>query len=163
DRVDHHALEEQPEHEQRGGEAHQQREREGQAAELHRRQHEKRRQHDELALREVDGLRGLPEQHEADRDERVDAARRDARDRQLQQVRQGYLPRLATYIPCYLPSFGRICTTFCLPSTTSTRKLTRSMSPFASQVVSIRMPGSCLGVMVRPCISLASALRSNLP
>ena len=34
---------------------------------------------------------------------------------------------------------------FCLPSTTSARKLMRSMSPLSSQVVSIRMPGSPVG------------------
>ena len=39
----------------------------------------------------------------------------------------------------------------------------RSISPTSSQVVSIRIAGSSLGVMVSPCIVLASALRSNLP
>ena len=39
----------------------------------------------------------------------------------------------------------------------------RSMSPSASQVVSIRMPGSCSGVIVMPCRVFASSLRSNLP
>src|SRR6185369_549571 len=102
DRVDHQALEDQAQHQQRGGEDDQQRERERQPAELHRRQHEERRQHDELALREVDGLRGLPQQHETDRDERVDAARRDARDCQLQKVGQDYSSRLATCPPSLL-------------------------------------------------------------
>src|SRR3954468_18799354 len=34
---------------------------------------------------------------------------------------------------------------------------------FVVQVVSSRMPGSSFGVIVRPCMVLASALRSNLP
>lgn len=43
-------------------------------AAMHRRQHQERRQHHELALREIDGLRGLPQQREADRNQRVDGA-----------------------------------------------------------------------------------------
>ena len=52
--------------------------------------------------------------------------------------------------PGYLPIFGRILVIFCLPSTTSARKLMRSISPLLSQLVSIRMPGSSFGVIVRP-------------
>ena len=51
----------------------------------------------------------------------------------------------------------------CLPLITSAMKLMRSMSPLPSQVVSIRMPGSSLGVMVMPCAAGAKALLSNLP
>src|SRR6478672_9629752 len=50
-------------------------------------------------------------------------------------------------------SFGSTCLTTCLPSTISTRKPWRSMSPFASKVTSIRMPGSFAALMVRPCRS----------
>ena len=49
------------------------------------------------------------------------------------------------------PSFGSRSVIFCLPLTTSAMKLMRSMSPLSSQVVSIRMPGSSFGVIVRPC------------
>ena len=41
-------------------------------------QHQHGRQHDELALGEVDRLRGLPDQREADRSQRIDRARGDA-------------------------------------------------------------------------------------
>ena len=49
-------------------------------------QHEERRQHDELALGEVDGLRGLPQQREADRDQRVDRPGRKPRDEKLEEI-----------------------------------------------------------------------------
>ena len=55
------------------------------SAESQRDQDEERRQHDELALREVDRLRGLPQQREADRDQRVDAAGREPRDEELEK------------------------------------------------------------------------------
>jgi len=61
----------------------------------HRDQDEERRQHDELALGEVDRLGGLPEQREADRDERVDAAGREAGDEELEEVGQSRRPKTA--------------------------------------------------------------------
>jgi len=51
----------------------------------------------------------------------------------------------------YLPSFGKISTIFCLPPTTSPRKLARSTSPLLSKVTSISTPGSSCGVIVMPC------------
>src|SRR5207237_6832231 len=63
----------------------------------------------------------------------------------------------------HFPSLGRISTIFCLPSTTSARKLARSMSPFWSQLASIRIPGEVSGFKVRPFIARAKALLSNLP
>jgi hypothetical protein len=86
DRIDDDALEEQAEHDHRHHEAHEERGGEREPAELHRGEDEERRDHHELALGEVDRLRGLPEQHEADRDERVDAPGREARDEELQDV-----------------------------------------------------------------------------
>ena len=49
-------------------------------------QREEGRQHDELALREIDGLRGLPEQREADRRQRIDRAGGQAGDQQLEEI-----------------------------------------------------------------------------
>ena len=49
------------------------------APEIHRRQDEERRQHDEFALGEIDRLRRLPQQREADRDQGVDRPGREAR------------------------------------------------------------------------------------
>src|SRR5581483_2206977 len=68
-----------------------------------------------------------------------------------------------TIDPLHFPSLGRILVIFCWPLTTSARKLMRSISPLSSQVVSIRIPGSSCGVMVKPCIACAKPLRSNLP
>jgi hypothetical protein len=53
---------------------------------LHRRQHQERRQHDELALRKIDGLRCLPQQREPDGDDGVDRPRRQSRDDQVEQI-----------------------------------------------------------------------------
>src|SRR6267142_283230 len=64
-----------------------------QAAVLHRRKDEEGGQHDEFALREVDRLRRLPQQHEADGDQRVDAACRQAGESELQNVRQRFTSR----------------------------------------------------------------------
>ena len=49
-------------------------------------EHEERRQHHELPLREVDRAAGLPEKREADRDQRVDRADRKAGQDELQEV-----------------------------------------------------------------------------
>ena len=49
---------------------------------------DERRQHHELALREVDGARGLPEKREAERGERIDGTDRRARDHELQEIAQ---------------------------------------------------------------------------
>ena len=54
-------------------------------AEIHRRQHEEGRQHDELALGEVDRLRGLPQQGEADGDEGVDRPGRQSGHQELNE------------------------------------------------------------------------------
>src|SRR5262249_5337976 len=130
----------------------------------HANQHEEGRQHDELALGEIDGLRGLPQEREADGGERVDASGRKPGNQQLEDVghhRFGLSrrplswrqrPTLSDLSLGYLPIFGRILVIFCLPPTTSARKLMRSTSPVLSQLVSIRMPGSSLGVMVSPCM-----------
>ena len=67
----------------------QRRERERQAEPFHRRQREEGRQHHELALGEIDGLRGLPEQREADRRQRVDRAGGEAGNHQLEEVSHG--------------------------------------------------------------------------
>jgi len=45
---------------------------------MHGAEHQEGRQHDELALREIDRLRGLPEQREADGDQRNRLPRREA-------------------------------------------------------------------------------------
>src|SRR5215475_3466704 len=121
----------------------------------HSNQDEERRQHDELALGEVDRLRGLPQQREPDRHQRVDGAGGEARNQELEDVGQ-HAPSRA-----YLPSFGSTLVIFCWPLTTSARKLMRSISPLSSQVVSIRMFGSSFGVMVRPCMAFARPWRSN--
>src|SRR5438270_4634285 len=57
---------------------------------MHRGQHQERRQHHELALREIDGLRGLPQQREADRDQRIDRAGGKSRDQKIEQI--GHFP-----------------------------------------------------------------------
>src|SRR3989449_6065780 len=93
-RIHHQPLEQQAEHQKRDGEASQHRHRERQAAEFHRREDEKGGQHHELALREVDRLRRLPQEHEADGDQRVNAAGREASQQQLQSVRQRFTSRL---------------------------------------------------------------------
>src|SRR5262249_50333879 len=122
----------------------------GGGAGLHRREGGERREHDELAPRGAGRLRGPAQPPEAHPRARIDRARREARDEELGE-------------PAHLPSLGRICVIFCFPATISARKLMRSTSPFASQVVSMRMPGSILGVIVRPCIVAASCLRSKRP
>ena len=55
-------------------------------------------------------------------------------------------------------SFGNVSTIFCLPSMISARKLARSMSPFWSQLASIRMPGAVAGVSVRPFMAAPKRL-----
>ena len=52
---------------------------------LHQRQAGEGAEHHQLALREVDGLGGLVDQHEAERDECVDAPLRNAGDQNLQK------------------------------------------------------------------------------
>src|SRR6478735_8433106 len=61
------------------------------------------------------------------------------------------------------PSFGGVSTIFCLPSMISARKLARSISPFWSQLASIRMPGAVAGTSVSPFMAAPKALRSNFP
>ena len=51
------------------------------------RQAEERAQHHQVALGEVDGLGGLVDQHEAQRDQAVDAALRDAADDDLENCK----------------------------------------------------------------------------
>ena len=53
---------------------------------MHHRQHQERRQHDEFALREIDGLRRLPQQREADRDEGVDRPGRKTCHEKIEQI-----------------------------------------------------------------------------
>src|SRR5205085_3815842 len=55
----------------------------------HRDQHEEGRQHDEFALRKIDGLGGLPQKCKADCSESVDAPGRQTRNEQLDKVRHG--------------------------------------------------------------------------
>ena len=94
-RIDECLLEEHPEHERRDEDADQRRCPEGQMQKADGRQHEEGRQHDEFALREVDGLRGLPQQREADGDQRIDRSRGEAADQDLDQLRHGLLLPLA--------------------------------------------------------------------
>src|SRR5262249_48576617 len=128
---------------------------------------------------EIDRLRGLPKQGEADRDQRIDRAGCQAGDEKLEDIGHhlGLSMRPARCFcshpnspltggqdpAVYLPSLGRILVIFCWPLTTSARKVIRSISPTLSHVVSIRIAGSSLGEMVSPCIAWAKALRSNLP
>ncbi|MGY4449589.1 hypothetical protein ACVWZR_004249 [Bradyrhizobium sp. i1.3.1] len=72
-RIDQQHLEGEAQQEHREQDAEDDRKPERRAG-MHRRQHQERRQHHELALREIDGLRGLPQQREADRDQRIDRA-----------------------------------------------------------------------------------------
>src|SRR5262249_23102672 len=51
----------------------------------------KRAEHHQLALREIDGFGGLVDQHEAERDQAIDATLRDAADQDLRQLH--LLPR----------------------------------------------------------------------
>jgi hypothetical protein len=62
---------------------------EGETKEGHRRQSGKRAEHHQVTLGEADRLRGLVDQHEAQRDQAVDAALRDTGDEQLQQLQAG--------------------------------------------------------------------------
>jgi len=76
--IDHQLFEGESEQDDRDDAGEQDREPERQAEVAGADEDEKARQHDELALREVDRLRRLPEQREADRDQRVDRAGREA-------------------------------------------------------------------------------------
>jgi hypothetical protein len=84
-RIDQQQLEAEPEQQHREQHAEDDRKPERRAG-MHRRQHQERRQHHEFALREIDGLRRLPQQREADRDEGVDRPGREARHEQIKQV-----------------------------------------------------------------------------
>src|SRR6266496_1228626 len=150
---------------------------------MHHRQHQERRQHDEFALREIDGLRRLPQQRETDRDDGVDrpgrktchekikqighaspassrvisdlilrdASLRDApQDEVCSSFEDGRWRTIGRNPAAVQFSFGSTFLMTCLPSTISTRKPWRSMSPFWSKVTSIRMPGSLAALMVRP-------------
>src|SRR5690349_14706994 len=172
-RIDNNELEHQAEQQERKGDADQDGEPE-RRAEIHRLENEKCRHHDKLALGEIDRLRGLPKQREADRHQGVDRPGREAGHHELnKRSHQGSPMRRPPGIAAgrtdfehdelYLFSFGSTLTIFCLLPTTWPRKLSRSMSPFLSQVASIRMPGSSLGEMVMPCAAWANALLSNLP
>ncbi len=61
-----------------------------------------------------------------------------------------------------LPSFGKTSTIFCLPPTTSPRKLARSMSPFCPSRLH-QDAGLLLGVMVSPCSVSASPWSRTCP
>ncbi len=88
-RIDQQHLEGEAQQEHREQDAEDDREPERRAG-MHRRQHQERRQHHELALREIDGLRGLPQQREADRDQRIDRAGGKSRDQKIEQI--GHFP-----------------------------------------------------------------------
>ena len=85
-RIDNHELEQEPEHDDRrqnsdqGGEPERR-------SKIHRRQHEEGRQHDKFALGEIDGLRRLPQQREADGDQRIDRAGRQPGNQKLNKGR----------------------------------------------------------------------------
>src|SRR6202011_1998327 len=148
---------------------------------VHHRQHQECRQHHEFALCEIDGLRGLPQQREAHRHQGVDGAGGKPRNQKVEQIGHGFSrpsadnshysearsPPSLRYdggFPCLGQlSLGNTCLITCLPSTISTRKPCRSMSPFASNVASIRMPGSLAALMVSPCKLSAKAFESTLP
>ena len=68
----------------RNGRQHRQPERPAQ--ERHQRKAAKRTEHHQVALGETDGLSGLVDEHEAQRDEAVDAALRNTADDQLNQL-----------------------------------------------------------------------------
>ena len=55
------------------------------APSIHRRENEKRRQHDEFALGEIDRLRRLPQQRKADGDQRIDRAGRQTGHQKLDE------------------------------------------------------------------------------
>src|SRR5215475_14323202 len=74
--LDKKKFEQEPENDDRDGN-HDQPSKPKRRAEVHCRQNEKRRQHDELALGKVDGLRRLPDQREADGDEGIDRTGRE--------------------------------------------------------------------------------------
>ena len=67
-------------------------------------EHQEGRQHDEFALREIDGLRGLPQQREADRDNGIDRPGGETCDQEIEKVGHGglrYLDwRSLTRRPC---------------------------------------------------------------
>ena len=85
DRADHQPLEQHAEQGHRGDRAeHGQPEREAQ--ERHRRQAAEGAQHHQLALGEAHGFGGLVDEHEAQRDQPVDASLRDAADHQLNEL-----------------------------------------------------------------------------
>jgi hypothetical protein len=84
-RIDDAPLEPDTEHEHRRYAGQQEREPQ-RRAERDAEQHPERRQHDELALREVDRPRRLPQQSEAQRRKRVDRAGRGAGHKKLDQV-----------------------------------------------------------------------------
>ena len=86
-RLDDELLEGEPEHEERRRPARRRATATKRQAEpVHADQREEGRQHDELALGEVDRLGGLPEQREADGGERVDRSRRQARQDDLDEL-----------------------------------------------------------------------------
>ncbi len=60
--------------------------------------HQIGRDHREFALREIDDAGGAKDQHEAERDERVDRADAEAREQQLQnEIHQVASPRSGAY------------------------------------------------------------------
>ena len=85
-RIDDDQLEHQPEddHRQRNADQTGQPER---RAPIHRRQDEKRRQHDEFALGEIDRLRRLPQQRESDRNQGIDRPGREAGYQELNEAK----------------------------------------------------------------------------
>ena len=120
-------------------------------------QHEERRQHDEFALGEIDGLRRLPEQREADRHQRVDRAGGEPGYHQLQASAIGPAPGRRTR---RRPTAGP-------PSVAGLRPYLHDLLLAVDHlgkeadavdlvdvvpVVSIRIDGSSLGVIVGPCM-----------
>ena len=81
-RIDDDELEQQSQDHHRNCDADQRCEPEG-STEVHGGQNKERRQHDELALGEIDCLRGLPQEREADRNQGVDCAGSESRNQKL--------------------------------------------------------------------------------
>src|SRR3989441_8859590 len=81
-------LDEEAEQQRGNQDGRQQGGREGPSKYRQEQHHRECRKHDELALGEVDRVRRLPQQHEADGGHRVDRADRDAGHQELDEVRQ---------------------------------------------------------------------------
>src|SRR5262249_44220588 len=164
---DQELLDAHPEQERRDEDGGQHGEREREPEHHEEQHHRERRQHDELALRKVDRVRRLPEQHEADGGHGVDGADGHTGHAELDEIRHDagararrYLQGRTLYGP---PSMPTVLATTDFWSLTSTVKLGRSRLPFSFTYTSMRRPGSSLVVNRLLCRQARTLAWSQLP